>query len=133
MGFTGLDNLHILTSGKPLPNVILLLDSPLWPQLIAEWKENFDFVILDTPPVLLFVDAIIAGKASDGVLLVYRSGMISRLALKRASNQLTAGGTRIIGIALNDARTSVLSPHYSYYSDYGHYMDKMDPDSKPST
>ena len=78
-------------------------------------------MILDSPPVLFFVDATMVAKHTDGIVMVYRSGKISRLGLKRACSQAATSGVNLLGIILNDVRATDMSPRYSYYSDYGGY------------
>lgn len=119
--FPGIDNLKIISCGMPTANVIDTIDSEKWPALIQEWKKDFDLIVFDSTPVLLFVDPVIIARHSDGVVLVYKAGKMARGALKRAKEQVVGGNARMVGVALNDMRASEIGPHYGYYYDYGHY------------
>ncbi len=103
-----------------------VLDGANWRELMEELKNEFDVIVLDAPPVLLFVDAvIIARHASNGVVLVYKAGKIARGALKRASDQITTANARMLGVVLNGVRASEMGPQYGYYyKDYKNYAHR---------
>jgi capsular exopolysaccharide synthesis family protein len=122
--FPGIDNLKIITSGSTPYNVVDILDNADWVDIIDNLKSYFDFIIFDGPPVLLFVDSVIVGKRVDGVVIVYKAGKIARNALKRAKEQITGVGAKMLGIVLNGVKTSELGPKYSYYYDYSEYSHK---------
>jgi tyrosine-protein kinase Etk/Wzc len=130
--FHGFDNLRIITSGKPVENVISVMDSPLWATFVDEWRREFDLVIIDSPPILYFVDAVMVAKHTDGMVVVYRSGKISRLGLKRACGQVTSSGVSILGIILNDVQAADMGPRYSYYGDYASYYYSSAKEEKSS-
>ena len=90
--------------------------------MIFQWfLFPVNMIVFDSTPVLLFVDAVIMAKHSDGVVLVYKAGKMARGALKRSKEQVISGNARMIGVVLNDMRASEMGPHYGYYRDYGHY------------
>ena len=120
IAFAGLDNLSVIPRGHALPNTVDFLQSIPVEQMLKEWKTRFDLIIFDTPPILMFVDAVLMSKNMDGVVLVYRSGYIPREAVRRAKNQLADGGAHILGVALNDINQSDLGPQ-SVYKSYGNY------------
>lgn len=122
--FPGIDNLKIITSGSTPYNVVDILDNADWVDIIDNLKSYFDFIIFDGPPVLLFVDSVIVGKRVDGVVIVYKAGKIARNALKRAKEQITGVGAKMLGIVLNGIKTSELGPKYSYYYDYSEYSHR---------
>jgi Mrp family chromosome partitioning ATPase/uncharacterized protein involved in exopolysaccharide biosynthesis len=123
MRFPGIENLKILNCGTQPGNVIDILDSANWGELIEELKSEFDMIVFDTPPVLLFVDAaMIAKHAADGVVLVYKAGKIARGALKRAKEQVVGVNANMLGVVLNGVRASEMGPQYGYYTyDYNKY------------
>lgn len=120
--FAGIENIKIITSGTNPYNVIDLMNNANWDEVISEMKNKFDFVIFDGPPVLLFVDSIIVGHHTDGILMVYKAGKIARGALKRAKEQIVSAQAKMIGICLNGVRASDFGPRYSYYGDYKEYQ-----------
>jgi tyrosine-protein kinase Etk/Wzc len=116
MHFPGIENLKIMNCGTQPGNVIDILDTSDWDELMGELKGEFDMVIFDAPPVLLFVDAVMIAKhAADGVVLVYKAGKIARGALKRASDQITGANAKMIGVVLNGVRAAEMGPQYGYY------------------
>ncbi len=123
MRFPGIENLKVLNCGTQPGNVIDILDSANWTELMEELKGEFDMIIFDAPPTLLFVDSVMIAKhASDGVVLVYKAGKIARGALKRAKEQITGVNARMIGVVLNGVRASEMGPQYGYYYyDYNKY------------
>jgi capsular exopolysaccharide synthesis family protein len=123
MRFPGIENLKILNCGTQPGNVIDILDTSDWRELMDDLKGEFDMIIFDSPPVLLFVDAVMIAKhAADGVVLVYKAGKIARSALKRASDQITGANAKMIGVVLNGVRASEMGPQYGYYyKEYNNY------------
>lgn len=123
MRFPGSENLKVLNCGTQTDNIIDILDSANWAGLMEELKGEFDMIIFDSPPVLLFIDSVVIAKhAADGVVLVYKAGKIARGALKRAKEQITGVNARMLGVVLNGVRASEMGPQYGYYySDYKKY------------
>ncbi|MCK5357032.1 MAG: CpsD/CapB family tyrosine-protein kinase, partial [Elusimicrobiales bacterium] len=122
MHFSGMDNLSVINSGTSASNIIDVIDFEQWGDLIKDFKSEFDMVIFDSPPVLLFVDSLIISKHTDGVVLVYKAGKIARGALKRAKEQIIGANARMIGVALNGVRASEMGAQYGYYYyDYDKY------------
>ncbi len=123
MRFPGIENLKVLNCGTQPGNVVDILDSADWGGLMEELKNEFEMIIFDAPPVLLFVDAVMVSKhASDGVVLVYKAGKMARGALKRAKDQITAANARMLGVVLNGVRATEMGPQYGYYDyDYKKY------------
>ena len=112
---TNVPNLFCLPSGVIPPNPAELLASKRMKSLLDELKENFDMVILDSPPVISVADSPIIASRVDGTVLVSRSGFIPRHICLHAKNALESVNGKIIGCVLN----GVLSHHQSYY--YSHY------------
>ncbi|MEW6726183.1 MAG: CpsD/CapB family tyrosine-protein kinase [Bacillota bacterium] len=110
------DGLSILTSGPLPPNPAELLDSQraraLWPVLAG----SFDYVLVDSPPVLAVADATILATSMDGVILVIRAGITRIDAVQNAVEQLKRADARLIGTVLN--RVSVQGGDYRYYYYY---------------
>ena len=120
--FGGIDDFKLMTGwASATSEIVNLFSSQRLPKLIAELRENFDIVVFDCPPVLLFVDAMLIGKHCDGVVLVYRSGKMSRRALRRAKDQIGVSQGKIVGVVLNMAHAVDMGPGYGSYYDYGHY------------
>ena len=125
MASPGLDNLHIIESGPIPANPSELLSTPTMNQFLREVREEYDVVLIDTPPVLPVTDsAIVAGQA-DGVILVYQAGKVGRLVLKRAKAHLESARAKVWGVVLNDVQTEIAGYAYSHY--YTHYYGEETP------
>ncbi len=118
----GLENFSFITCGNIPPNLTDLLSSSHTFEVLSEIKDRYELVVLDTPPVLLFADALILTKYSTYVVLVYRVGRIARGALKRAKDMLVSAKANIAGVVLNDIRTEEMEPRYGYYYAYKYYL-----------
>jgi polysaccharide biosynthesis transport protein len=115
-------NLHLLPGGPIPPYPAELLGSHRMHTLVEEWRTEFDFIVLDSPPVLPVTDAQLLEEMADATILLARVGVTTRGALERAYKLLLMhrkDQTRpAIGVLLNFvARRS--SAHYGYYGNYG--------------
>ncbi|MGL4990057.1 MAG: CpsD/CapB family tyrosine-protein kinase [Sarcina sp.] len=108
--------LHILTAGKVPPNPSEMLGSETMKILIEDLKERYDYVIIDTPPVLAVTDSQILSTIADGVLFVVRAGHTKKEQVIHAKNELDKVKAPLIGTVLNDLDIKN-SDYYYYYSD----------------
>ncbi len=113
--------LTLITCGQMPPNPAELLGSQRMRSLLAYAVEKFDYVILDTPPVLSFADATILSAMADSVILVVNCQRSKRDIVKRACRKLDEANTRVLGVVLN-AMSQEQSSYYGYdYYGYGSY------------
>lgn len=112
---TNIDNLFVILAGKRPPNPSELLSSPSFEKLIEQLKESFDYIIIDTPPTTVAMDAVIVGRVCDGTLMVIRNEFIKKKLLKRAKQELERNGVRIVGAVLNRVKKNQIE-----YSGYGY-------------
>lgn len=117
---TAVDGLSVIASGTFPPNPSELLGGDKMRETLAALQEQFDLVILDTPPLLAAADAAVLGRGADGVLLVIRAGHTDRGAAQHAMEQLQTVGAHVVGAVLNDpdAKAKAYGGYY-YYSYYG--------------
>jgi capsular exopolysaccharide synthesis family protein len=115
---TAVPNLHVLTSGRAIETSCDLMFSAAMPRLISHFRERFDMLIIDTPPLLRVPDARILGRMADSVVLVARAGRTMRDAILAASERLIEDGTPVLGIILND-----WNPKSSPGGYYGNYTE----------
>jgi len=110
-------NLYALIGGPTPPNPSDLLASEKMRQLLARWREEYDFVILDSAPVLPVTDSVALNGLTDATILLARSNMTEKAQVRRSYQLLTHGGKHFVGLVLNglSARDS------SYYGYYGYY------------
>jgi polysaccharide biosynthesis transport protein len=112
-------NLWVLPAGTVPPDPVALLASKQMTLLLEAVAARFEFVIIDSPPVLAVTDAVILARLVDGVLLVAASGTTSRGGLLRARRILEVSGARILGMAVN--KIDPRRPDYGYsYSQYSY-------------
>jgi capsular exopolysaccharide synthesis family protein len=112
-------NLFLLPSGTTSPNPISLFDSRRLLELVKEWEDAFDYVLIDSPPLLAVADALLLVKASTGMLLVARVGVLNFPAIERAKALLQQSDIKVQGLVINDV--SATSNDYYYY--YHYYTD----------
>jgi polysaccharide biosynthesis transport protein len=109
-------NLYVLPVGPLPPNPAELLGSPKMKQLVDTFAQNFDYVVIDSPPVASFADSLILSSLVDGVILVIKGGVTPREMGQRTKSLLQSVGARILGVVVNQVK---LQPHdYYYYSTY---------------
>jgi len=113
--------LNLVTSGHLPSNPPEVLNSAKMLEALETFKREFDLVILDSPPVLPVVDALLLGPKTDGVVLIYQSGRTAREALKRAKIQLDNAKAKVLGVVLNDVRVSEMELGPSYYYRFRKY------------
>jgi len=107
-------NLDVLFSGDVPPNPSELLGSDRMRELIEEMSEQYDYILVDTPPVILVSDAAIVANLVDGVLLLVRQGKSKKEELKRAIGNLELAGITPMGIVLNGVELKE-GKEYNYY------------------
>jgi polysaccharide biosynthesis transport protein len=112
---TPVARLSVLTCGALPVNAANLLSGTRMRVLLRELQEQFDIIVLDTPPVLATADASIVASLTDGVLLVVRAGTTDRNAAQRAYQQLANVGARVVGTVLNDPGGEVAKEGDYYY------------------
>lgn len=117
-----LPNLSILPAGTPPPNPAELLASSNMRDLLTELREQFDHIVIDTPPTLSVTDAVVLSPRADATILVIRSGQTTKQALRRARDILTQVNAHVAGVLLN--AVDLTSPDYYYYYEYqGKYTE----------
>lgn len=94
---TSVNNLRILTSGEPLPDPSGQLGSERMEEIIRDLKESAQIVIFDTPPVLVFADAIALSRRIDGIIMVIRAGKSTRSAVNQTLIDLQNANANLLG------------------------------------
>ena len=107
-----LPGLHVIPAGIRQTDPTGVLDSARMLELMTVWRRDYDHVIVDTAPALLFADALVLSSHADAVILVARSGISRTKALLRARNVLMRSGANILGFVLNGV------PDRDYYYEY---------------
>ena len=113
---TVLPNLFVLPAGTPPPNPAELLASANMRDVLAQLREQYDHIVIDTPPSLSVTDAVVLSPRADAVILVIRSGQTTKQALRRSRDVLMQVSAKVVGVLLNAVDLS--SPDYYYYYEY---------------
>lgn len=116
---TDIENLLVIPSGQMSPNPTSLLQNRYFDQLLKKAREVFDFIIVDSPPIGLVIDAAIIANQCDASLLVVENGSIKRRFIQKAVEQLTQSGTPFLGVILN--KVDLTKDSYGSYGSYGAY------------
>ena len=113
--------LNAIFAGPAPPQPAEMLSSERMRRHLAQWRNEFDHIVIDSPPVLSVTDAALLSVESDSVLLVIRSRQTAKDALRRASELLAQVKARVQGVVVN--AIDMDQPHYYYYygSNYGAY------------
>ena len=109
--------LYVLTSGKSVPNPQEMLASERFKELIEKFREMFDYIIIDCPPLNAVADAIPVSSIVDGTLFVVSAMDTDKREAKNALTMLQRNGANVLGCVL----TKVDITSKSYYSYYGNY------------
>lgn len=107
-------NLYLLTAGKFTLNSVNLFSSLKFKELINYLKENFDFIILDCPPLIAGADAQIISRNSQGCILVIAARMQDRSSILKGKELLEKVNSKILGAVLNKAEINTES-YFNYY------------------
>lgn len=99
-------NLSLIPSGPIPPNPSELLASDRMRELVRRARSRFDFVVIDTPPVLAVTDATLIGSLADGVVLCLRAGKVLREEARACRDRLLMSEVKILGTVLNRHRES---------------------------
>ena len=122
---TKVANLWVVTCGIIPPNPSELLGSQKMKVFLERAKQQFDMVLLDSPPISSLADASVLGAIVDGVLFIVKGNMANRDLIKKAKEQLETVGANIIGVALNDVDVKRDGYYrYYYYYNYEYYGQK---------
>lgn len=118
-------NLDIITSGDIPPNPSELLGSERMAQVMEQMRREYDYIIVDLPPITVVSDTIAMAKSLDGIVVVVRGDHTEKRLLAEAMRQLNMVNMRVLGFVYRDSDESSKSYGYKYkykkkyYSEYG--------------
>lgn len=115
--FPPVPTLSVLPAGPRPPNPAQLLSSSAMEAMLRELRKRYKCVVIDSPPVLPVIDAMILSTFVDGVVFVVESGKTVRGAVTRSRKILQNVGAKVVGIVFNKVNLR----HGEYYGSYGHY------------
>lgn len=116
---TDVENLFVIESGQTSPNPTALLQGKNFDSMMNVLRKYYDYVIVDTPPIGLVIDAAIIAQKCDASLLVTEAGAVKRKLVQKAKEQLEQTDTPFLGVILN--KYNVAMDKYGSYGIYGAY------------
>ena len=119
-------NLFFLDSEPHIPNPADILSSQRFRKLVAQMESDFDYVVIDTPPVGTFVDAAIIAALADATALVVRERFVKRAELQNAYDQLKKADANVIGVVMNMCEAESSEYYYAYYNKEGKRVRKSE-------
>jgi len=118
---TKVDNLSLVTAGGLPPNPSELLGSDKMGALISRLENEWDIVLLDSPPIVAVTDASMISGEIDAIIMLVKAGQTDRTAVDRAIDTLRNVKAPLVGVILNAASPETLAGKYSYYYSYYTY------------
>jgi capsular exopolysaccharide synthesis family protein len=128
---TNIENGDIVTTTNLLQNPSSLLEDARLGELFRALEGNYDYVIVDSPPLVSVSDGILIAQHCDGAILIVRSGETPRSLIRQSMNQLKQTDCRLLGTVLNGVATGnrAYGRYYGYYSKYySEYYGKKEDD-----
>ena len=119
---TNVENLFVIQSGAVSPNPTALLQSENFGVMIETLRKYFDYIIVDTAPIGVVIDAAIIVQKCDASILVAEAGVAKRREVQKAKSQLEHTGTSFLGVVLN--KFDIQRERYGSYGGYGNYGKK---------
>ncbi|WP_254445286.1 polysaccharide biosynthesis tyrosine autokinase [Anabaena sp. UHCC 0204] len=117
ISFQVMPNLDVITAGMRPPNPLALLDSKRMATLIEEFSEEYDYVIIDTPPLLIGADALTLSQMTDGILLVARPGVVDYTSANTVKEMLKSPSYNVLGLLVNGVIEQNESSNYFYHAE----------------
>ncbi len=114
VGHPAIPNLTTITTGPVPPNPADLLSSGRLQEALATLRQEYKFIVIDSPPIMAATDPVILSVLVDGVLLVVRSGETPKEAFMRARDLLASVKCRLLGVVLNAVDSGSSNYYYSY-------------------
>ena len=123
-----LKNWYIIPAGEIPPNPSELLGSRRMETILGELRVNFDYIIVDLPPVNIVSDALSISHLISGMIVVIREDYTEKKELERCMRQLTLSNVNVLGCVMNEAKSGSGSygkyKKYRYYKYYRYYQSK---------
>ena len=120
---TQIPGLDIVFAGPYPPNPAELVGCPVFKEILDSVRDDYDYIIVDAPPLGLVIDAAIMASVCDGAVVVINQGTIKYRMAQDVKEQLSKSGCRILGVILNQTQRKKrgVRNQSAYYSHYGEY------------
>jgi len=122
--YPGEPNLHVIPSGPIPPNPVELVISKGMGEMMVKLRQHYDFIFIDSPPLMGISDAILLGEHADGLLLVAWGGKTPRKVIEKAKAEIEKYNVKLFGLILNKVNLRRFAYAYSSYNyKYGSYRE----------
>ena len=115
-----IQNLYVLTGGTEAPNPLELLGSNRMKELIAGLRQSYDRIIIDSPPLMIFSDALVLSRLADGTILIVWGGKTSKDVVRNGGQSLATTNAKMLGVVLNNVKVTKRNSYY-YYPYHNYY------------
>lgn len=112
---TEIEGMNMIFAGPSVPNPTEMLGNHYFKEMLQNLRENYDVVIVDTPPLGSVIDAAVVAPQVDGAILVIEQGKVSRRFIKEVKKQLDNSGVKILGVVLNKVEVKRQGYYKKYY------------------
>lgn len=121
--------LELVTSGRPVTNPMAVFSSAKLPVFLNALRQAYDYVIIDTPPLISFADSLLLGEYADGIVLVIEAGKTQESAAKQCLKMIDKAKTPFLGVVINKLNFKNEYGPYNYYNTYykDYYREKEQP------
>lgn len=119
---TNIENLNVMVCGPKPPNPAELLGTERFRQMLADLKDRYDYVIVDTPPLGSMIDAAIIASLTDGTILLIEYNTVDYKKAVMVKEQIEKANARILGVVINKIPRREFKSYYYY--DYDYYYGK---------
>lgn len=119
---TNFDGAYMVPTFRSVANPSLLLQNSRFGEMMETLSKEYDYVLVDTPPLEAVSDSLLVATHCDGALLVVHSGATPRKLVANSLKQLKSVNCPVIGTVLNQVETTK-SPYYYRYGKYGYYSN----------
>jgi len=116
---TTIENLDLLTAGKFVENPTDLVNGPNVHMIIEEMKYYYEFIVVDSPPLVPVMDSLVLLEELDAVLLVVKAGATQKAVASRARAALNPHNGKVVGVIVNNLTRTL--PYYYNYNYYGYH------------
>lgn len=116
---TNYEGMDMIFAGPTSPNPSELLEGSLFREMLEHLRSYYDYILIDTPPMVNVIDAAIAAQFCDGAVLVIESGMVGYRVAQKIQAQLQKSGCRLLGAVLNKVDMKKDKYYSAYYKHYG--------------
>jgi len=128
---TNVEGLSMILTGPVPPNPSELLSGRLFKEMLASCRNDFDYIIIDTPPLGSVIDSAIVARECDGAAIVISADTISYKFAQKVKNQLETSGCKILGVILNKVKRKGNGYYGRYYGKYyGKYYGEYGSENK---